>query len=87
MTDRDPKGFSTRAIRAASRTPIVNQRPTSVPIYQTATFSSADADELGDVAADGRAGYAYSRISNPTSGSWRWRGPTSTGPVRSSPTT
>jgi methionine-gamma-lyase len=62
-----PRGFSTRAIRAASRTPRVNQRPSSVPIYQTATFSSADAQELGDVAADPRAGYAYSRISNPTS--------------------
>ena len=58
MTDRDPKGFSTRAIRAASRTPIVNQRPTSVPIYQTATFTAADAEELGDVVGDARAGYA-----------------------------
>ncbi len=37
-----------------------------MPIYQTATFSSGDADELGRVAADPRAGYAYSRISNPT---------------------
>ena len=44
----------------------MDQTPTSVPIYQTATFASADADELGRVAADGRAGYAYSRISNPT---------------------
>ena len=61
-----PRGFSTRAIRAASRAPEVNQTPTSVPIYQSATFASADADELGRVAADGRAGYAYSRISNPT---------------------
>ena len=62
----DPKGFSTRAIRAASRIPKVDQSPTSVPIYQTATFASADADELGRVAGDARAGYAYSRISNPT---------------------
>ncbi|MEO5885682.1 MAG: aminotransferase class I/II-fold pyridoxal phosphate-dependent enzyme [Candidatus Limnocylindrales bacterium] len=62
----EPRGFSTRAIRAASRVPKVDQRPSSVPIYQTATFSSADAQELGDVAADPRAGYAYSRISNPT---------------------
>ena len=38
-----------------------------MPIYQTATFASADADELGDIAADARAGYAYSRIANPTS--------------------
>ena len=68
MTDpsRAPKGFSTRAIRAASRVPRVDQRPTSVPIYQSATFTSADAEALGDVAADPRAGYAYSRISNPT---------------------
>ena len=62
----EPRGFSTRAIRAASRSPKLDQTPTSVPIYQTATFASADVDELGRVAADGRAGYAYSRISNPT---------------------
>jgi methionine-gamma-lyase len=61
-----PRGFSTRAIRAASRSPRIDQLPTSVPIYQTATFASGDADELGRVAADPRAGYAYSRISNPT---------------------
>ncbi len=72
MSDADPRpeprarGFSTRAIRAASRVPRLDQLPTSVPIYQTATFASADADELGRVAADPRAGYAYSRISNPT---------------------
>jgi methionine-gamma-lyase len=72
VSDTDPRsrpgarGFSTRAIRAASRIPSVAQTPTSVPIYQTATFASADADELGRVASDGRAGYAYSRISNPT---------------------
>jgi methionine-gamma-lyase len=60
------RGFSTRAIRAASRIPRPDQTPTSVPIYQTATFASGDADELGRVAADPRAGFAYSRISNPT---------------------
>ena len=52
---------------AASRVPRVRQQPTSVPIYQTATFASADADELADAAADARAGSAYSRIANPTS--------------------
>jgi methionine-gamma-lyase len=72
VSDTDPrpsssaKGFSTRAIRAASRIPAVDQTPTSVPIYQTATFASGDAEELGRVAADARAGFAYSRISNPT---------------------
>ncbi len=64
--DADSPGFSTRAIRAASHAPEVHQRPTSVPIYQTATFSSLDSDELASVAADPRAGYAYSRLSNPT---------------------
>jgi cystathionine beta-lyase/cystathionine gamma-synthase len=59
-------GFSTRAIRAASRTPAVGQRPTAVPIFQTATFSSEDAAGLADAVADGWAGYSYSRISNPT---------------------
>lgn len=60
------QGFSTRAIRAASRAPRLDQTPTSVPIYQTATFASADADELGEVLASPRNGYAYSRIANPT---------------------
>ncbi len=60
------KGFSTRAIRAASRTPPVRQRPTSVPIYQTATFTSEDADQLADVAGDPWGGYSYTRLGNPT---------------------
>lgn len=44
----------------------MEQTPTSVPIYQTVTFSSADADELGDVSMGLRAGYSYSRLGNPT---------------------
>jgi cystathionine gamma-synthase/O-acetylhomoserine (thiol)-lyase len=59
-------GLSTRAIRAASRVPAVRQTPTSVPIYQTATFASADAEELAAVLAGDVPGYAYSRIDNPT---------------------
>ena len=51
MSD-EPEGFSTRAIRAASRSPRVAQRPTSVPIYQTATFTSEDAQALGDIVGD-----------------------------------
>ena len=63
---RSARGFSTRAIRAASRAPRVDQHPTSVPIYQSATFAAGDAAELGDVAGDRHAGYAYTRIANPT---------------------
>ena len=63
---RSARGFSTRAIAAGSRAPRLQQTPTSVPIYQTATFAAGDADELGHVLGDPRAGFAYSRISNPT---------------------
>ena len=67
MSDpRSRPGPSTRAIRAASRLPAVAQRPTAVPIYQTATFASADADELAAVLTGEQPGYAYSRIDNPT---------------------
>ena len=60
-------GFGTRALRAASRPPRVEQQPDAVPIYQAVTFSADDAAELGDILSDRRPGYAYSRIDNPTS--------------------
>ena len=63
---QDTRGFATRAIRAAHRVPRVDQRPTSVPIYQSVTFSAEDAAELGDVLLGRRSGYAYSRVANPT---------------------
>jgi methionine-gamma-lyase len=71
VSARDPlpdaaRGFSTRAIRAASRAPRLDQRPTSVPIYQAATFAAADAEELGAVSDGSVAGYSYSRLDNPT---------------------
>jgi methionine-gamma-lyase len=59
-------GDATRTIRAASRSPEVLQRPTAVPIYQSATFTTPDAESLAAVAANPRAGYSYSRLSNPT---------------------
>ena len=58
--------FSTRAILAATRSPKVDQTPSSIPIYQAAAFSADDAAELGDVLTGARSGYAYSRIDNPT---------------------
>jgi cystathionine beta-lyase/cystathionine gamma-synthase len=64
--DRPRPGLSTRAIRAAGRVPPVEQTPTSVPIYQTATFATEDAAELAAVTMGDRPGYAYSRIDNPT---------------------
>ncbi|HEV8696373.1 MAG TPA: aminotransferase class I/II-fold pyridoxal phosphate-dependent enzyme [Candidatus Limnocylindrales bacterium] len=59
-------GFSTRAIRAATRAPRVDQQPNSVPIYQSVTFSSSDVDELAEILTEQRPGYAYARIANPT---------------------
>jgi methionine-gamma-lyase len=65
--DQDSElGFSTRAIRAASRPPRVEQAPSAVPIYQTVTFATADNEELGSVLSEPTKGYAYSRIANPT---------------------
>src|SRR5215210_7449187 len=65
-SDEREEGFSTRAIRLATTPPDVRQMPNAVPIYQSATFSAADAAELGDILTDAGRGYAYSRIENPT---------------------
>ena len=59
-------GFSTRAIRAASRTPDAPQPPVNVPIYASSTFEVGDATELGDLLEFARPGHSYSRYSNPT---------------------
>ncbi len=59
-------GFSTRAIRAASRAPAAPQPPVNVPIYQTSTFEVADATELAELLEFERSGHSYSRYSNPT---------------------
>jgi methionine-gamma-lyase len=59
-------GFSTRAIRAASRIPDAPQPPVNVPIYANATFEVADAAELAELLEFSRPGHSYSRYSNPT---------------------
>jgi cystathionine beta-lyase/cystathionine gamma-synthase len=59
-------GFSTRAIRAASRVPAAPQPPLNVPIYATSTFEVGDAAELADLLEFARPGHSYSRYSNPT---------------------
>ncbi len=59
-------GFSTRAIRAASRAPDAPQAPLNVPIYQTSTFEVADAVELAELLDFQRPGHSYARYSNPT---------------------
>jgi methionine-gamma-lyase len=59
-------GFSTRAIKAASRVPDVPQSPVNVPIYATSTFEVADATELAELLEFSRPGHSYTRYSNPT---------------------
>jgi methionine-gamma-lyase len=59
-------GFSTRAIRAASRVPKAPQPPINVPIYQTSTFEVSSAEELAELLEFSRPGHSYSRYSNPT---------------------
>ena len=59
-------GFGTRALRAATNAPRVDQTPDAVPIYQAVTFSADSAGELADVLGDKIPGYSYSRIDNPT---------------------
>jgi cystathionine beta-lyase/cystathionine gamma-synthase len=59
-------GFGTRALKAATTAPRVDQMPDSVPIYNAVTYSTDSAAELADVLGDSKPGYAYSRIDNPT---------------------
>jgi cystathionine beta-lyase/cystathionine gamma-synthase len=59
-------GFSTRAIRAASRIPDTPQPPVNVPIYASSTFEVSDAAELAELLEFSRPGHSYSRYSNPT---------------------
>lgn len=59
-------GFSTRAIRAASRVPPAPQPPVNVPIYASSTFEVTDALELHELLEFSRPGHSYSRYSNPT---------------------
>lgn len=68
MSTHDSRGFGTRAIDHATRSPVVRQPGNSVPIYQSVTFVSEDAAELGDILADRQRGYAYARSDNPTAG-------------------
>lgn len=59
-------GFSTRAIKAASRVPGAPQAPVNVPIYATSTFEVSDAAELAELLEFARPGHSYTRYSNPT---------------------
>jgi methionine-gamma-lyase len=60
------RGFGTRAIKAATRAPRVEQGPSAVPIYQSATFHAQDVDDYAELIGFRKPGYTYARIENPT---------------------
>jgi methionine-gamma-lyase len=64
--DEQLRGFGTRAIKAATRAPRVEQGPAAVPIYQSATFHAQDVDDYAELIGFERPGYTYARIENPT---------------------
>jgi methionine-gamma-lyase len=59
-------GFSTRAIKAASRVPTAPQPPVNPPIYASSTFEVGSAQDLADLLEFKTEGHSYSRYSNPT---------------------
>ena len=61
-SERPKRGFATRAIKLATTPPVVDQRPNSVPLYLSASFSAEDAQELGSILTGTIPGYAYARI-------------------------
>ena len=64
--DEEQRGFGTRAIKAATRAPKVEQHPAAVPIYQSATFHAEDVDDYAQLVGFERPGYTYARLQNPT---------------------
>jgi methionine-gamma-lyase len=64
--DGEFTGFGTRAIKVSTRVPPLDQEPGTVPIYQAAAFHGDDVDDLADILASEKRGYAYARIDNPT---------------------
>jgi cystathionine beta-lyase/cystathionine gamma-synthase len=65
-TDDSGRGFGTRAIKAATRVPRVEQQPAAVPIYQASTFHAQSVDDYAALIGFERPGYTYSRLENPT---------------------
>lgn len=64
--DRAARGFGTRAIKAATHAPAVEQGPAAVPIYQSATFHAEDVADYAEIIGFEKPGFSYSRIDNPT---------------------
>ena len=58
-------GEHTRAVHRPGA-PVFDQVPLGLPVYRTAAFSFATAQEYADVLGGRAPGYSYSRVDNPT---------------------
>ena len=65
-SDHPSHGFGTRAIKAATRAPRVEQHPAAVPIYQSATFHAQSVADYAELVGFEKPGYTYARLENPT---------------------
>ena len=65
MTDAAGRGFGTRCVHAGQR-PDTATGSRATPLYQTTSYTFADADRAADLYALDAEGDVYSRISNPT---------------------
>ena len=67
MTERDERGFTTRAVHTWREAEPVRQEPAAVPLYQTAPFVFDDMEEFAAVGKSRiSGGYLYTRWGNPT---------------------
>lgn len=60
------RGEHTRAVHPPVA-PVPEQVPMGLPVYRTAAFAFASAQEYADLLNGSRPGYSYSRVDNPTS--------------------
>jgi len=60
------RGFATRAIHGARFHGPGKGQPIVFPLFQTASFAFASAEEQAEVGGGREAGFAYSRVNNPT---------------------
>src|SRR5260370_7644552 len=62
----EQRGFATRAIHGARFHGPGKGQPIVFPLFQTASFAFASAEEQAEVGGGREAGFAYSRVNNPT---------------------
>src|SRR5260370_8263616 len=62
----EQRGSATRAIHGARFHGPGKGQPIVFPLFQTASFAFASAEEQAEVGGGREAGFAYSRVNNPT---------------------